>query len=216
MVTHKPIRRLLMTAFCSLAVTFAFARVGMVGDTFKQSSELGKRTAKTSKDVDNYVSQLDKTEQALASVSQAQGKDLRKRYESFSKQVNKLQDAQKHTTADIDEMKLKGARYFSSWDTSIAQISDSELKQASTERRSKVMKDHDELASSLSDIGNQLQPFMSNLHDLKGFLETDLSPANVGKASEMIQKSHADAQALKDKIAGVQTTLKQFLSEAPR
>jgi hypothetical protein len=57
---------------------------------------------------------------------------------------------------------------------------------------------------------------MSNLNDLKSFMETDLSDANVGKASEMIQKSQADAQALKDKIAGVQSTLKQFLSEAPQ
>ena len=40
--------------------------------------------------------------------------------------------------------------------------------------------------------------------------------ANVSKASDTIQKSQADAQALKDKIAGVQTTLKQFLSEAPK
>jgi len=35
-------------------------------------------------------------------------------------------------------------------------------------------------------------------------------------AGEMFQKSQADAQALKDKIAGVQTTLKHFLNEAPK
>jgi DUF2959 family protein len=213
---YKPIRRLLMTAFCSLAVTFAAARVGAAGETFKQSAELGKRTAKTSEDVSKYVTQLDKTEQALSSVSQAQSKDLKKRYESFSKEANKLEKAQKQATSDIDEMKSTGRKYFSSWDTSIAQMSSPELRQTSTERRSKVMKDHDELAATLSDIGRQLQPFMSNLHDLKAFLETDLSPANVGKASEMIQKSQADAQALKDKIAGAQTTLKEFLSEAPK
>jgi chromosome segregation ATPase len=199
-----------------LAVTFAAAQIGAGGDTFKQSGELGKRTAKTSKDVDRYVAQLDKTERALFSVRQAQGRDLRKRYESFSKEVNKLEETQKHTTSDIDEMKSMGTKYFSSWDASIAQMSNPELRQASMERRSKVMKDHDELAATLSDIGRQLQPFMSNLHDLKTFLAADLSPANVGKAGEMIQKSQDDGQALKDKIAGVQTTLKQFLSEAAK
>jgi chromosome segregation ATPase len=216
MVTYKPTRRPLIMAFCSLALTFAAARVGATGDTFKQSAELGNRTAKTSAEVDKYVSQLDKTEQALSSVGQAQGTDLKKRYESFSKEVNSLEEAQKHVTSDIDEMKSTGAEYFSSWDKSIAQISNPELRQASTERRSKVMKDHDELAATLGDIGHQLQPFMSNLHDLTTFLGTNLSPANVSKASEMIQKSQDDAQALKDKIAGVQTTLKQFLSEAPK
>jgi chromosome segregation ATPase len=206
----------LITAFCSLALTFAVPRVRAAADTFKQSAELGKRTAKTSGDLDKYVTQLDKTEQALSSVSLAHDKDIKKRYESFSREVSKLEDAQKHTTSDIDEMRSTGTEYFSSWDTSIAQMSDPELKQASTERRSKVMKDHDDLAAALNDIGSQLQPFMSNLHDLKTFLETDLSPANIGKASERIQKSQADAQALEDKIAGVQATLRQFLSETPK
>jgi Protein of unknown function (DUF2959) len=215
-ITYKPIRRLLMVAFCSLVVTVAPARVGAAEDTFKQSAELAKRTSKTSEDVDKYAAHLDKTEEALSSVSQAQGKDLKRRYESFSKEVASLEDAQKHTTADIDEMKTTGTQYFAAWDTSIAQMSNPALKQASTERRSKVMKDHDELASTLVHIGSQLQPFMSNLHDLKAFMETDLSTENVGKASEMIQKSQADEQDLKGQIAGVQTTLKQFLTEAPK
>jgi len=215
-VKNRSIRILLMTAFCSLAVTFTAARAGATGDTFKQSAELGKRTAKTSQDVDKYVTQLDKTEHDLVLVSQAEGKDVKKRYESFREEVKKLENAQKHATSDINEMKSSGAEYFSSWDTSIAQILSPELRQASIERRSKVMKDHDELNVSLSDIGSQLQPFMSNLRDVEAFLGTDLSPANVAKASEMIQKSRADAQALKGNIAGVQTTLKQFLSEAPK
>ena len=215
-ITYKPIGKLLMTVFCSLAVTFAATRVSAGGDTFKQSAELGKKTAKTSKDVDKYVTQLDKTEQALSSVCQAESRNIRKRYENFAKEANRLEEAQKHATSDIDEMKLTSTKYLFSWDTSITEISNAELRQASTERRSKVMKDHDELAATLSDIGRQLQPFMSNLHDLEAFLATDLSPANVRKASEMIQKSQADAQALKDKIAGVQTMLKQFLDEAPK
>ena len=213
---YTSIRRQLVTGFCILGLSLATTPIRAADDTFKQSAELGKRTAKTSDDVDKYVAQLDKTEQALSLVSQAQGQDLKKRYDSFSREVNSLEEAQKHATSDIDEMKSTGSEYFSAWDTSIAEISNPELKQASTERRSKIMKDHDDLAANLNDIGSQLQPFMSNLHDLKAFMETDLSPENVGKARAMIQKSQADALALKGKIAGVQATLKQFLSEAPK
>jgi len=215
--THNPIRRLLIfVEVCVSIATFAPVRAGAADDTFKQSAELGKRTAKTSEDVDKYVAQLDKTEKALSSIGQTQGKDLKKRYESFSNEVNSLQQAQKHATADIDQMKATGAGYFAAWDASISQISNPELKEAGTERRAKVMKDHDELTATLGDIGSQLQPFMTNLNDLKSFLGADLSPENIAKASGMIQKSQADAMVLKGKIAGVQTTLKQFLTEAPR
>jgi chromosome segregation ATPase len=199
-----------------LLITSAPARAGKNTDTFKQSAELAKRTAKTSEDVDKYVAQLDKTEEALSSVSQAQTKDLKKRYESFSKEVAGLEEAQKHATADIDEMKSTGTEYFEAWDTSIAEMSNSELKQASAERRSKIMKEHDDLAASLSDVGMQLPALMSDLHDLKTFMEADLSAENVGKSGGMIQKSQTDSQALRNKIAGVQTMLKQFLSDAPR
>jgi len=112
-------------------------------------------------------------------------------------------------------MKTTGAEYFSAWETSIAQISDVQLRQASTERRTKVMKDHDDLTVSLRDVGSQLEPFMTNLRDIKAFLGTDLSPTIVATATDMIQKSQADAQALKVKLAAVETTLQQFLAEAP-
>lgn len=209
------IRNLLVTAACSLALTLVAARAGAAENTFKQSGDLKGKTAKTSKDIDKYVAQLDKTEQVLAAVGQAGGKELKKQYESFSRELKELEEAQKHATSDIDEMKATGAEYFSSWDASITQMSNPDLKQASAERRTKVMKDHQELSATLSDLGGQLQPFTSNLQDLKSFLGADLSPANVANAGDMIQKSQADAQALKTKIAGVQTTLKQFLGETP-
>jgi uncharacterized protein YoxC len=213
---YTSIRRQLVTGFCIVGLSLATTPSRATDDTFKQSAELGKRTAKTSDDVDKYVAQLDKTEQALSAVSQAQGNDLKKRYEFFSREVNSLEAAQKQATSDIEQMKSTGSEYFSAWDTSIAQMSNPELKQASTERRSKIMKDHEDLAASLNDIGSQLQPFMSTLHDLKAFMETDLSPENIGKASAMIQKSQSDALTLKGKIADIQATLKQFLNEAPK
>jgi len=115
---YTSIRRQLVTGFCILGLSLATTPIRAAGDTFKQSAELGKRTAKTSEDVDKYVAQLDKTEQALSSVSQAQGQDLKKRYDSFSREVNSLEEAQKHATSDIDEMKSIGSEYFSAWDTS--------------------------------------------------------------------------------------------------
>jgi chromosome segregation ATPase len=169
---YTSISRQLVSGFCILGLSLAPTPTRAAGDTFKQSAELGKRTTKTSEDVDKYVAQLDKTEQALSSVSRTQGKDLKKHYESFSREIATLEAAQKQATSDIDEMKSTGTEYFAAWDTSIAQMSNPELKQASTERRSKIMKDHDDLAVNLNDIGNQLQPFMNTLHDLKAFMET--------------------------------------------
>ena len=57
---------------------------------------------------------------------------------------------------------------------------------------------------------------MRYLHDLRTFLQNRLSLANTSGAAELIQKSHADAKALKDRIVAVQATLREFLSETPK
>jgi ABC-type transporter Mla subunit MlaD len=94
-------------------VTFAVTHAGAADDTFKRSAELGKRTAKTSGDVNRYITQLDKTEHTLSSISQAEGKDLRETVRVVLEDIKKLEDAQKHATSDINEMKTTGAEYFS-------------------------------------------------------------------------------------------------------
>jgi hypothetical protein len=49
---YTSIRRQLVTGFCILGLSFAPTPTRATGDTFKRSAELGKRTAKTSDDVD--------------------------------------------------------------------------------------------------------------------------------------------------------------------
>ena len=197
---HKPLRRLVAATVCAAVMTLAPARVVGAGDTFKRSTELSKEASKTSEDVNRYVTQLDKTEKALYLVGQAPSKVLKKRYESFSKELTKLEAAQKHATADIDHMQSEGAEYFGAWDTSIGKISNPELQQASAERRSRTMKEFDDLTASLSDADSQLPVFMSELLDLKTFMETDLSAESVSKADGMILKSQSDSQALESEL----------------
>jgi hypothetical protein len=78
-MNYTCIRRRLVTGLCPLVLLLAATPTRAADDTFKQTAELGKRTAKTSDDVDRYVAQLDKTEQALSAVSRAEGNDLKKR-----------------------------------------------------------------------------------------------------------------------------------------
>jgi DUF2959 family protein len=214
-LTYKPIRTTLITAFCSLLITVPAVYAGATDDTFKESRELRKRAEKTFGEVNRYVSQLNETERALSLVGRSNNGNLRKRYESFSREVGKLEKAQARATSNIDRMRSTSAEYFSSWDKANAQIAEPELRLESARRRSRVLERHREFADDLSKIGLELQPFMSNLRDLKSFLGADLSPSNVEKARELIEQSQVDAKALKERIAGVRTTLEQFLKETP-
>ena len=211
----RKVRRHILVVSLGLGVAVA-SEARATDTTYKESAELGARTSQTAKSVEKYVAQLDKTERALSEVIQAHDKDLKRRYQSFADQVGRLEEAQRVVTADINAMKARGAAYAASWDKANAQIDDPELKQASIDRRTSVMKSYDEVSLRLSGIEPRLQPFMGNLRDLRTFLGADLTPVHVQSASVAVQKSQADAMSLKQAIAPVQTLLRQFVNDAPK
>jgi len=211
MLTYTPIRTSLVIAFCGLFVMLSALSVRATDDVFKESRELRKRAEKTFGEVNKYVSQLNETERALSSVGRASNRNLKKRYESFSKEFDNLVKEQERATSSIDRMRSASVEYFSAWDKSNGQISDPELRSASSNRRSRVLERHRQFADGLSEIGLELQPFMSDLRDLKAFLGADLSVENVGKAKERIEGSNKDADALKERIERVRKMLEQFL-----
>lgn len=211
MLTNILDRTLLITALCFLILMSSPAYAATPDDAFKASRQLRKTTERTLSDVDKYGSQLDDTERALSEVGNADADNLRKRYESLSKAINGLEKAHERTTAQIGKMRSVGTVYFSTWDKTDEQIQDLELRLASARRRSIVVEKHRDLADTLSAIGLELQPFMSHLRDIESFLGADLSPANVGKARDMIEESRVEADVLKERIKRVQTMLEQFL-----
>ena len=215
MADYKLIRPFLIAAFCCFVATSSAQGPG-TDDTFKESGELRKRTTRTVGDMDRYINQLDKVDRALHQVDKAKSDDLRSRYDSFSKELAKLEEAQAKAISDIQKMKMTDTEYFTSWAKANSQIADTDLRYTSAARRSRVIERHRDVSDALSDIGVQLQPFMSDLRDVRAFLGADLSPNSVGKASERIRASRSDAQSLKDRVASVQTRLKDFLRETPK
>lgn len=213
-VAFRIIRILLFAAICG-SITTAAAQDDVSGKAFKESALLKKREQSAAKDIDKYAIQLDKTGRALTRLGRADGKDLRKHYESFSKELKKLGEAQERAISSLDRMKATGVEYFSSWEKANASISDPELREIAAQRRSLVMLSHIELGRAVGDIGLQLQPFMGGAHDLRAFLGADLTPENVRRAGDRIHACQADVEALKSRIGEVQTTFKRLLNEMP-
>jgi uncharacterized coiled-coil DUF342 family protein len=199
--------------FASALVT-AHAQFHHNADAQKKSDEVEQQAAKTAEEINKYEIQLDKTERALSSVAQAtDGTELKKRYAYFSKEVDTLGKAQEHAKSAIRQMNSKISGYRASWDKSVSQIQDEDLKQASIERKSKMNDEYDSILAKLTDIDVQLQPFMTGLRDLEAFLGADLRLANVNNANGKIEQSNEAARDLRDRIGEVQTALRDFLKQ---
>lgn len=214
-IKHPLFHIAMLGALCGFFAANVAAQRDVSGKAFKESGQLRKSEKRVAKDIDEYVVQLDKTEQALIRVSRGKGDELRKRYRSFSNELEKLEKAQKRAISNLDEMRATAVDYFSLWEKANASISDTLLREAAAYRRSRVLTSHVEMAQRIDHIGLDLQPFMSKLRDLQAFLGADLSPASVEIALERIQASRAEAQTLKSSIAEARTLLTRLLNEAP-
>ena len=213
-VVDRIIHVLLTAVICGL-FTIAAAQDDVSGEAFRGSGLLRKREEKAARDIDRFSAQLDKTARALTRLGEAKDGELRNRYESFSRELNKLEEAHERAVTGIDKMKATGVEYFSSWEKANASISDAELKETASRRRSRSLMRHIDLAQTLGDIGLQVQPFMNRLRDLRTFLGADLAAANIRLAGERIREGQAEAQTLKSSIAEAQIRLKRLLNEMP-
>jgi chromosome segregation ATPase len=206
-----------MMAF-SLAVLYVLlvfegsAQTGAARDAFKGSAEFRDAVTETASSVEKYASQLEKTDRSLAKLSRSDG-DFGERYQSFAKELRRLEKAQKNASSRIDRMRERETEYFTAWDKANMQIADPELRGSVARRRSEVMSKYQALANDVSAVGRDLQPLMSHLRDLDLFVGADPSRANLKEASEMIDISQAEIRSLNEEIAGVQRILRVYLKE---
>jgi len=205
---------MLVTLFASFAANVAAQR-DVSSEAFKESAQLRKREQRVANDIDEYVDRLDKTERALTRLRRTDGDALRKRYQSFSEELKKLEEAETRTIADIDKMKAAGLDSFSSWEKANASITDATLREAAASRRFRMMTRHIELAQTIDRIGLELQPLMSSLRDIRAFLGADPSPASIRTAEERIRDCEVTAKALRSRIAEVQRMFDRLLMETP-
>ncbi len=201
-----------LAVLCVFLAFEAAAQTGAAREAFKGSAEFRDSVGDTATSVEKYANQLEKTDRSLARLRTANG-DLRERYQSFSKDLRKLEKAQKNAVSHVDKMRARETEYFTAWEKANMQIADPELRDSLSSRRSHVITQYQALAENLSAIGRKLQPLTSHLRDLDLFLGADASHTNFKEAEAMIELSREEIRSLKHEIGGVQSMLRAFLSE---
>ena len=212
-VIHQAMTNVLAVAvLCILLASGTTAQTGAAREAFKGSTEFRDAVDATASSIEKYVSQLERTDRSLARLAGSNG-DLAERYQSFAKDLRRLEKTQKNAVSDVERMRAHEREYFTAWDKANMQIADPELRRSLAIRRARVMAEYQTVADELSETGRELQPLMSHLRDLDLYLGGDPSRANVEEASAMIGISRDEVRFLKHDIIEVHRSLKVFLNE---
>jgi hypothetical protein len=181
-------------------------------DASKANAELQKQMSGLSKSVTTYSTQLNSLVKSLEALRADNGKGLAKAYESFQKNSLGLEKSRKETNAKIEEMSSKRNAYFGAWEKADSTISDPRIKQASQDRRAKVLADHTALGLQAQQTRKELDGFLNKVADLRKFLGANLTTTSVAAAKEPIEEALGQGRTLSPAVGSMAKKLADFVA----
>jgi len=169
------------------------------------------------REVDNeirkMVTQIDVTASSLESLVMVGQPDLKKAFESYSKNLANLDSEGKRVLKRIEEMKSRNNEYFAEWEKQGDSFTNSEIRELSAERRTKLAEIYARVPAAASGIKGTYNDYLTDLKEIQKYLSTDLTPSGVQAITPVANKSVQNLDALKLSIRPVIAALDEIKAE---
>lgn len=169
------------------------------------------------RDVDTEIRkmmvQLDATAATLDTLVIPGQTNLKKSFNAYSDNVDKLDDEGKRVIKRTEEMKLKSNEYFSEWEKQGDAYTNPEIRELSTDRRNKLSESYARVPAAGSGIKGTYNAYLKDLREIQKFLSTDLTPKGIEAITPVAQKSAQDLDALKESLKPVISALDEIKAE---
>jgi chromosome segregation ATPase len=157
--------------------------------------------------------QIDTTLQSMNALKE--GSDLVGKYKDFSKQVDNLDKMSQKAKSNAEKAGATRDQYIAEMQKSSESIQNPQLKASAEARRAELQPKIEAIKSNLGSARDTFTPFMQDLKDLKVFLASQLNPAGITAASDLMAKCNEaggkvkadvgkESDAVKDLAATIQ------------
>lgn len=203
----------------SLAIftTLLLSTAPFLGGCATTGMDRSVKTSNSIRDVDSEIRkimvQIDVTAKSLDSLVSTDNPNLKKSFDTYSKELNKLEHEGKQVIKRMDEMKTHSKEYFSEWDKEGAALKNPELSALSEERRSKLADIYARVPAAGAGVKSSYLSYLSNLKEIKTYLSNDLTPKGVETVKPIAKRSVHDMDTLKTSLEPVITALDEIKSE---
>lgn len=167
-----------------------------------------KQAEKTGTDVDQFRAEVAKASQAVgastATLDQlVQNADTNphKGFEALSKAVGSVDDTAAKFKQRADDMREQGAAYFKQWDQQLGTLKNPEIRQLAVERRTKLQESFGRVSDLTQKARESLLPFVSDLHDVRTLLGSELTSSGINAAKDVIKKTEDEGTSVKSALA---------------
>lgn len=178
------------------------------------------RSAKTSnsiQDLENEIRkidvQIDATSQSLEALVIPGNANLKKSFNTYSDNVDKLDDDGKKVIKRMDEMKENSAKYFAEWEKQGVNYKNPEISQLSAERRMKMTEIYARVPAAGAGIKSSYLQSLTTLKEIRSYLSNDLTPKGVETIDPVAKRAVQDLSNLKASLQPVIPALEEIKAE---
>jgi hypothetical protein len=175
------------------------------------------RTSNSIRDVDSEMRkmmvQIDVTAASLDTLVKAGQPDLKKTFTSYSDNLEKLDNEGQRVLSRLEEMKLHSKEYFSEWEKQGIVYTNSEIRELSDDRRSKLAEIYARVPAAGAGIKGAYHAYLTNLKEIQLYLSNDLTPKGVEGIDPVAKKAVVDLAALKTSFQPVLSALDEIKTE---
>jgi DNA repair ATPase RecN len=169
------------------------------------------------KDVDSEIRkmivQIDVTAASLDTVVTPGQANLKKSFDTYSDNVDKLDKEGKKVLKRVEEMKSRSKEYFAEWEKEGDAFTNSEIRELSAERRNKLAEIYARVPAAGYGVKGNYNAYLTDLKEIQKYLSTDLTPEGVVAITPVAKKSVQDLDLLKESLKPVITTLDEIKVE---
>ncbi len=177
----------------------------------KQTAEVVKRGNDVVDAIGQTKMQIQKTLNEYNTILKPTTADRSSAYKSLLKSIDDTEKKAQNTRERVDAMQKDADTLFGSWNASLAEITDTNLRARSQERLNETRQRYDQILKTGKLAGEDFKSFVANLRNQVNYLGHDLNASAVASLEPDAKKLNAQGEETFKKIDATTKELQGYI-----
>ena len=174
------------------------------------SGRAEKTTAKmevVDSEIRQAVVQIDATGISLEKLIKPGLSDTKGAFETYSKNVVKMEHLGEKLIKHTDEMSVRGKDYFAEWEKQGNTYTNPQIRELSEQRRSDLNTVYRKISESSIGVKGWFIAYLRDIKEIQSFLSTDLTDKGITSITPVARKAISDGTILRNAVLPVLSAL---------
>ncbi|MBR9977141.1 MAG: DUF2959 family protein [Bacteroidetes bacterium] len=202
-----------ITRHTFLLLSLHLLLAGCASTSMERSDDARTTMQTVENDIQRIVVQLDATGQSLDNLVNFNQTDVKKAFDEFAANVEKIEKMEKSFSAHADKMQARGKEYFAEWKKEGTTYDNPDIQALSDQRRDELGTAYGRIAQSGVSVKSAFKTYVSDVQEIRTFLSTDLTSKGIDAIVEVSRRSVRDGTNLKYAIKNMQGVIESVKDE---